>query len=229
VNVKLANKRSTRKIPARGKSTAAPRRTTDEIRHRLITSAAAEFRKFGFAGATTAAIARGADTTEAQLFRAFDSKVTLFREAVFEPLTVHLSGFMERYLADVGIAPNAREQARRYICELQQFMDENSLLLLSLVAAQSFGTDDLGREGIGNLQTYFRLGAAMMRKRVVGPASVDPDILVRVSFAAVMGCVVFKNWVFPGRSAEDTAISAGIIDFVIDGINANFDPEMRKS
>jgi AcrR family transcriptional regulator len=223
----LTGPRSRKKVLTRARATGVPRRSTKEIRLRLIEAAGAEFRKFGFAGATTAAIARRAGTTEAQLFRAFKSKEGLFREAVFEPLNRHLSGFLERYLTGAGLATHAREEARRYIGELQAFMGENSLLLLSLVAAQSFDSDDVGRHGIHNLQTYFGLGAAMMRKRVVGPPAVDPDILVRISFAAVLGCVMFKDWMFPSDSSQDAAISAGIIDFIIDGINVNFDPGMR--
>jgi AcrR family transcriptional regulator len=224
----LTRQRSKRKTPARPRATSAPRRSTTEIRLKLIQAAGVEFRKFGFAGAKTAEIARRAGTTEMQLFRAFKSKAALFREAVFEPLQEHLSGFLERYLSEVGLIPNAREQARLYIGELQQFINKNSTLLLSLIAAQSFDPDNRVNQGIDNLQMYFRLGAAVMRKRIVGHPTVDPDILVRISFAAVLGCVMFKDWMFPDRSAKDAAISAGIIDFVIDGINVNFDPGMRK-
>jgi AcrR family transcriptional regulator len=219
-----------KKASARRRSAVTvPRRSTEEIRARLIHAAGVEFRKYGFAGATTAEIARRANTTEAQLFRAFKSKGDLFREAVFEPLNRHLSGFLERYLSEVGKAPNAREQARLYIQELQEFIDQNSTLLLSLIAAQSFDPDNAAPHGTDNLQNYFKLGAGVMKKRLVGPPAVDPDILVRVSFAAVMGCVMFKDWMFPDRSPKDAAaISAGIIAFVIDGINVNFDPEMRS-
>jgi AcrR family transcriptional regulator len=217
-----------KKLPIRPKGAGGPRRSSNEIRLRLIKAAGGEFRKFGFAGATTAGIAKRADTTEAQLFRAFKSKGELFREAVFEPLKEHLSKFLEQYLSEVGVASNAREQARRYIGELQTFINENSMLLLSLVAAQSFASDDTTYHGIDNLQTYFRLGAAVMRKRIVGRPGVDPEILVRISFAAVLGCVMFKDWMFPGNIHSDAAISAGVIDFIMDGINVNFDPDMRQ-
>jgi hypothetical protein len=136
---------------------------------------------------------------------------------------------MERYLSEVGLVPNAREQARLYIGELQEFINKNSSLLLSLIAAQSFEADGTTNQGIDNLQMYFRLGAAIMKKRLAGqPTIVDPDILVRVSFAAVLGCVMFKDWMFPDQSSPDAAISAGIIDFVIDGINVNSDPGLSK-
>jgi AcrR family transcriptional regulator len=220
---------SKRKATVRSRVAAVPRRSTEEIRLRLIQAAGAEFQKYGFAGATTAQIARRAGTTETQLFRAFKSKAALFREAVFEPLNAHLAGFLERYLSEVGRVPNAREQARLYIGELQGFISKNSALLLSLIAAQSFESAGAANHDIDNLQVYFRLGAAVMKKRLVGPPSVDPDILVRISFAAVLGCVMFKDWMFPDRASQDAAISAGIIDFVLDGINVNFDPGMSRA
>jgi AcrR family transcriptional regulator len=214
--------------PRKAKKSSA-RRNSKEIRQQLIKAAGAEFRQYGFAGATTAAIARNAGTTEMQLYRAFQSKARLFREAVFEPLNEHLKSFLEGHLAELQQNREARGQARRYIDELQQFIDQNSKLLLSLVAAQTFGADDVGRHGIDNLQAYFKVGASMMRRRVGRRAVVDPDVLVRISFAAVLGCVIFKDWMFPRGSSPDSVISAAIADFVIDGINVNADPGMSRS
>ncbi len=210
------------------KKKSSPRRSSREIRLQLIKAAGAEFRQYGFAGATTAAIAQKAGTTEMQLYRAFQSKARLFQEAVFEPLKEHLSQFLERHLAELGQNQDDRGQARRYIGELQQFIDQNATLLLSLVAAQSFGADDIGQHGIDNLQAYFKAGAATMRKRIGRRAVVDPDVLVRISFAAVLGCVIFKDWMFPRGSSTDSAVSAGVIDFVMDGINVNAHPARRS-
>jgi hypothetical protein len=44
---------------------------------------------------------------------------------------------------------------------------------------------------------------------------------VRVSFAAVLACILFKEWIFPPGMASDEQINAAIKDFVMDGINAN--------
>ncbi len=60
---------------------------------RIIRAAADEFKASGFTGATTAAIARNAEVTEAQLFRYFASKAELFRESVFKPLNQHFLDF----------------------------------------------------------------------------------------------------------------------------------------
>lgn len=205
------------------------RRSSAEIMERLVGAAREEFKRCGFVGATTAAIARNAEVTEAQLFRYFDSKADLFREAVFEPLSRHFAEFNARYPAEVAGTANSRDRARLYITELEQFLDEHSKLLLSLVVAQLFTSGSL--QGVGEIESlrdYFERGAAAMSSRVGKDATVDPRLLVRVSFAAVLGCVLFKDWIFPEGLAADEDISAAIVDFVIDGISVNVDPGLQQ-
>jgi hypothetical protein len=45
--------------------------------------------------------------------------------------------------------------------------------------------------------------------------------MVRVSFVAVLASLMFKDWLFPKGLASDADIREAIVDFVIDGINAN--------
>jgi AcrR family transcriptional regulator len=85
----MAQDRRTKSRKARkGTAPAArrKRRSPGELNARILKAAAAEFRRAGYIGATTAAIAQKADVTEAQLFRYFGSKSNLFREAIFRPL-----------------------------------------------------------------------------------------------------------------------------------------------
>ncbi len=198
------------------------RRSAEESRHKLIQSAREEFRRFGFSGATTAAIARNAGTSEAHLFRHFPNKAELFREAVFEALNDHFSAFNAEHAREIEAAVNIRQQARQYIGELQGFLREHSSLLLSVIAAQTFAAGALdGDTDIESLEAYFKRGAALMRKRVQGKPKVAPDLLVRVSFAAVLGCVMFREWVCPPRVAGDAEINDAIIDFILEGINVD--------
>jgi len=214
------------KVAISAGETRKKRRSPEEIRERLVRAAREEFKRSGFVGATTAAIARNADVTEAQLFRYFESKADLFREAVFEPLNQHFSEFSARHPA--ASKESVRDNARLYITELQQFLDEHSKLLLSLVVAQIFTSGTLqGVEEIESLSHYFERGAATMSNRVEKNPKVDPKLLVRVSFAAVLGCVMFKDWIFPAGLASEKEINAAIIDFVIDGISVNTDPGLR--
>jgi len=173
-------------------------------------------------GATTAAIARRADVTEAQLFRYFGSKAELFREAVFKPLNQHFVDFNAKHVAAVDKTRSARDKAYLYISELQQFIGEHSKMLMSLVVAQTYtpGKTESVAE-IDSLDAYFKRGAAMMARRMDKQPRVDPKLMVRVSFAAVLACVMFKDWIFPQGLAGKEEISAAIQDFVMDGINAN--------
>jgi len=192
---------------------------------RIIRAAADEFKASGFTGATTATIARNADVTEAQLFRYFASKAELFRESVFKPLNQHFLDFHSSGLSDAAEAETRGDKSRRYISELQQFLSEHSKMLMSLVVAQTYapGSTD-GVNEIDSLSTYFERGATMMTSRMATTPKVDPKLMVRVSFAAVLACILFKDWIFPRGLASDEEISAAIKDFVMDGINANVDP-----
>ena len=197
------------------------RRSTEENMDRIIRAAADEFKASGFTGATTAAIARNADVTEAQLFRYFASKAELFRESVFKPLNQHFLDFFHSDGRSAAEAETRDDKSRRYISELQQFLSEHSKMLMSLVVAQTYAPGTEGVNEFDSLSTYFERGAAMMTGRMARIPKVDPRLMVRVSFAAVLACILFKEWIFPPGMASDGQISAAIKDFVMDGINAN--------
>mgnify|MGYP001826685041 FL=1 len=97
---------------------------------------------------------------------------------------------------------------------------------MALVVAETYAPD--GTEGVGavdSLNTYFELGAAAMRQRVGEDSKVSPELMVRVSFAAVLANVMFRDWLFPQGLADDKAINEAISEFVIDGISASADPD----
>lgn len=205
------------------------RRSPEEIRALLIRSAAEEFKHHGYAGTTTAAIAARADVTEAQLFRYFSSKVDLFHEAIFEPLNEHFSNFNARYTTGPLPEEHLRDQAGRYINELREFLVEHSPMLMTLIVAQAYASGS--RKGVAEieeLRTYFERGAETMRRRSPKNPRVRPELMVRVSFAAVLGCVMFNDWIFPKGLARAQEIDAAIIDFVLDGINATHRAERES-
>jgi AcrR family transcriptional regulator len=211
---------------------AAPRRqrrTPSDIRARILRAAADEFKARGPAGATTAAIARHAEVTEAQLFRYFESKAALFREAVFAPLDRNFAEFNVHLLNGAEVAGDHARQTARYIRELQQFIGDRSGLLMSLIVAQTYAPGGAATsERIGSLKDYFDRGAAVMASRVGPDAAVDPQLMVRISFAAVLGAVLFRDWLFPAGLAGADEIEAATIRFVLDGINANEQATMPK-
>jgi AcrR family transcriptional regulator len=198
------------------------RRSADDVMNRLIRAAAEEFKRCGFAGTTTAGIARKAEVTEAQLFRYFGSKSNLFRETIFKPIEQHLRTFINEHVQDFGEVATARERTSRYTTELQRFISKHSQMLTSLVVAQTYESGNAhGVSEIDSLATYFDRGASLMRQRLKGTATVDPKLLVRVTFASVLGCIMFKNWVFPPGLAGDEEITTAINNFIMDGLSSN--------
>jgi AcrR family transcriptional regulator len=199
------------------------RRSSEEVADRILEAAAEEFELAGYTGATTAAIARRAEVTEAQIFRFYESKQELFRAAIFTPLNRHFAAFHAANIAQPGDSGSMREMARRYICELQDFMAQHSRMLMSLIVASAYSPEST--DGVGELEglrAYFDQGASVMAKRMAGgEASVDPKLMVRVSFVAVLASLMFKDWLFPKGLASDHDIREAIVDFVIDGIRAN--------
>jgi AcrR family transcriptional regulator len=211
-----AAKRKPRSPAARRK-----RRSPGDVLNRIVQAATEEFKRNGFAGTTTAAIARRAEVTEAQLFRYFGSKSNLFRETVFKPLDQFFLDFIDKHTLDPG--RDARvEMTNLYTSELQHFIRENSGLLISLVVEQAYDPDAAHGVGkINSLGAYFDRGAALMSQRLKKPARVEPRLMVRLAFVSVLASVIFKDWIFPEGLAADEQIEAAINVFVREGIGAN--------
>jgi AcrR family transcriptional regulator len=198
------------------------RRSPDDLLNRIFQAATDEFKRSGYTGTTTAAIARKADVTEAQLFRYFGSKSNLFRETIFKPIDQHFLNFVKEHPPQQGQGINAREMTTLYTTELQRFISEHSEMLTSLFVAQTYESGDPQVAGaINSLQSYFDHGASMMRARIKGKPKVNPDLLVRVTFATVLASIMFRSWIFPRTLASDQEITAAVNDFVMDGIGAN--------
>lgn len=208
-------------VPAAKASARRKRRSSAEVADRIIEAAAEEFGQHGYSGATTAAIARRAEVTEAQIFRFYASKQELFRAAIFQPLNRHFAEFMARVAAQENPAVTRRDEARAYIRELQDLIEGNSRMLMSLIVASAYSPEATeGPDEIEGLRQYFARGAEMMAGKAGAQATVSPRLMVRVSFAAVLANVVFRDWLFPPGVGTDEEIRESIVDFVIDGIRA---------
>ena len=197
------------------------RRSREDILNRIVKAARGEFNRSGFAGATTAAIARKAEVTEAQLFRYFGSKSNLFRETIFKPVDQHFLHFINQHMEEIRNAPSTAAMTDLYATELQGFIRENAGMLASLVMAQTYDSAPES-PGINSLHSYFDRCASMMSRRLKDRARVDPRLTVRVVFGAVLASVMFKDWLFPAGLASDEEITAGVNDFIKEGIRAHF-------
>ena len=211
-----------RSTPRRGRPPAVKRtrRSRADILNRIVQAAREEFQRSGFAGATTAAIARNAEVTEAQLFRCFGSKSNLFRETIFKPIDQHFVQFLNKHMPEIRRASSNAAMTDLYATELQRFIRENSGVLASLVMAQTYESETV-QPGISSLHTYFDRCASLMSERLKGRTKVDPRLTVRVVFGAVLASVMFKDWIFPAGLATDEEITAAVNDFIKEGSRAN--------
>lgn len=216
---RVAPHKSSSRAGARARVIRRERRTRGELVERIVRAASNEFTRHGFAGAKTAAIARRADVTEAQLFRYFGSKGNLFREAIFKPLDRHFLKFVSKYLSQIGPAVSVREVTHQYTSELQHFIREHSDVITSLILAQAHesGSGWESRE-IKSLAAYFDRCAAITQQRMKVKPRVDPRLIARVSFIAVLGSVLFKDWIFPPGLASEREITAAVTDFVLGAV-----------
>lgn len=204
------------------KAVKRKRRSAEDIMNRIVKAAGEEFKRCGFAGTTTAAIAREAEVTEAQLFRYFGSKSNLFRETIFKPIDQLLLNFTNEHTPDAGGSETPREIARLYTKELQRFITEHSEMLTSLVVAQTYDVGTAHGVGkINSLGAYFDHSAGMMVRRLKGKQAVDPQLTVRMAFVAVLGSVMFRDWLFPPGLASDAEIEEAVSQFVLKGISAD--------
>lgn len=206
----------------RAKAKRRPRRSTEEVVNLIIAAACEEFERNGYEGTKTAEIARKAGVAEALIFSNFGSKAKLFHDSIFNPLNRHFLDFSASHQISPEDAEAFKEGTRQYILELQQFIQQHSRMLTSVVAAQIYETDDLqGVRQIGGLHDYFsRATANAMNRNVVKPR-VDPRLMARVSFASILACTIFKDWLFPRELASDAQITDAIRDFVMEGLSAN--------
>jgi hypothetical protein len=98
-------------------------------------------------------------------------------------------------------------------------------MILALFVAQTYesaafdGTTAI-RQG---LQEFFEESAAAMAQRAGPVSDIDPTTIVRIAFGALLGCLTYKDWLFPGTTADQSAIDRAITEFILAGIAPHSD------
>jgi AcrR family transcriptional regulator len=198
------------------------RRPSAEIVELLIDAACTEFEKNGYEGATTARIAQKAGVTEALIFSNFGSKAGLFHDAIFNPLNQHFLEFCARHLVASNHAEGARAWMRLYTTELHNFIAEHSRMLQTLIVAQMFASQDVqGLGQVGGLHEFFSLATAKSMKSLATEPKIHPKLISRISFATMLACGLFRDWLFPEGLASEAEIHDAISSFILEGVNAN--------
>lgn len=206
--------KTTKKRPAKRRT----RRSAEEITLRLVNAAIQEFALNGYAGARTAAIAMRADVVEPLLFKYFGTKANLFQRAVFQTLDQFYSKFVAEHPFDMTNHAEWAEQSRAYIGAQQDFLRKNSKIFMSLVVQETFNSAEIvGIGKLSGLQRFLDKMATSVEQGEASAANSDPKLIARISFASLLACVLFHDWLFPKGLASDRKIKAAVIDFVYKG------------
>lgn len=169
------------------------RRSTAEIRARILDAARAVFAERGFAGATTRQIAASADVAEPLIFNNFGSKSALFAEAVIEPFNARFRDFL---VYSDTLPPDREQRSAHYVHALYPFLRDNADLLLAMVKSGG----DMDSVAMHGLDDYFSRAVARMRSQYEQAGlefDVPPELLVRYGFGMLAGSVLLGDWFFP--------------------------------
>ena len=197
------------------------RRSTQEIIDRIIDAAFLEFGENGYSITTTAAIAKRADVAEALIFTHFGSKAKLFRKAIFKPLDDHFSTFIATHTFDESGETGRLRESRAFVSDLVGFVRRHSGTFKSLVVNEAYARDGDAANGLSGLQDYFNKMSAIEEVKLLGRPKVPPRLISRISFASILGCVLFSDWLFPEGVADDEEVHEALCDFIMEGLSVN--------
>lgn len=191
-----------------------PRRSAAAIRAALVDAAMEEFSLKGYAGARTAEIARRASVVEPLLFKYFGSKANLFQIAVFETLDRNYT----KFTGGDDSTPSPEDWAdvtRSYIAQQQEFLRDHSRMFMSLLMRETFEAD--GATSENGLQEFLDKMSTFAAARLDERTDVNPKLLARISFGALLASALLREVLFPRDIASEKDISEAVIDFVIKG------------
>ena len=178
------------------------RRSTEEVRQIILAAAQDMFAEGGYAGTSTRAIARRCRVAEHLIFRHFGSKAGLFDAAIRVPFEQFLAGFALAWEQGSRTAEDVDQRSGLYVTGLYEHLMANRKLLLALIrAAQEDGAEvsALMSGASSPLRRYFDrveyLAGTSMDE--VGWSGVDVPVVVRATFAMVLGMAMADEWLFP--------------------------------
>ena len=172
--------------------TRRPRRSSAEVRSRILSAAAALFAERGYGDATTREIARRAEVAEQVIFRIYPTKQALFDAAVVEPFDEFLSEYSPRWLAAPTPGGNPEEVLQQFVEELHDLVRENRQLVAALAAS-------------GSLTARTQPALAKLEKMGTVIAEThgllfDPELSVRIAAVMVVAVTMVEDQLFDGAN-----------------------------
>jgi AcrR family transcriptional regulator len=173
-------------------TTRRPRRSSAEVRGRILSAATALFAERGYGEATTREIARRAEVAEPVIFRIYPTKQVLFDAAVIEPFDEFLSEYTERWLAAPTPGGRPEEVLQQFVQELHDLVRENRQLVAALASSGS-----LTARTQPALTRLEEMGAVIAETHGL---PFDPELSVRISAVMVVAVTMVEDQLFNGAS-----------------------------
>jgi AcrR family transcriptional regulator len=171
-------------------TTRRPRRSSAEVRSRILSAAVGLFAERGYGDATTREIAQRAEVAEQVIFRIYPTKQALFDAAVVEPFDEFLSEYTARWLAAPTPGGNPEEVLQQFVKELHDLVRENRQLVAALAAS-------------GSLTARTQPALAKLEKMGTVIAEThgllfDPELSVRIAAVMVVAVTMLEDQLFDG-------------------------------
>ena len=209
-------------------SAQSPRLTAAQRRRQILEAARAEFLLKGFSGARIQAVADAAGVNSALLYKHFESKETLFEEAIMAPVHELLSERIDDVRAlptDPGGAAQ-RESTRRFLTALLQMFVESTGALGVIL----FGDQDRARRFYtGHIRPLIdgAVDATRLNLDRWDHRDFDVEMAVQSLFGTAFWLALDRS--MHGGDDDHAQRVDAIVDITFDGISAPSDPPERRS
>jgi AcrR family transcriptional regulator len=202
------------------KASASPaRRPRGEPRRLLLDAARELFARKDYRSTTTREIAESAGVTEYLLFRHFGSKAGLFREALVLPFTNIVDEFATTWQAVIPEETDEDELARHFVERVYDVVVEHRGLLLTLVASEAFGDEEIADAGIADIRRALgvlgQISVEGMQLR--GMHSSQPDLPAHSTMAMIVGMVALRSSFFGTKPPSRDAIVDELVQATLHG------------
>src|SRR6201997_2279552 len=172
--------------------TRRPRRSSAEVRSRILSAAAALFAERGYGDATTREIARRAEVAEQVIFRIYPTKQALFDAAVVEPFDQFLSEYTARWLAAPTPGGKPEQVLQQFVEELHDLVRENRQLVAALASSGSLTART--QPALAKLE---KMGAVIAETHGL---LFDPELSVRIAAVMVVAVTMVEDQLFDGAN-----------------------------
>lgn len=189
-----------------------PRRSSVEVRSRILSAALALFAERGYGGTTTREIAHRAEVAEAVMFRIYPNKQALFEAAVIQPFDEFFSAYTARWLAAPTPGGNPEDVLQQFVEELHDLVRKNRHLVKALASS---GSLTVGTQSA--LSKLEKMGTVIAETHGL---AFDPELAVRIATVMVVAVTMVEDQLFDGAGdrlvAEMVRMLVGAARYVPD-------------